>query len=88
MTLTWDDTDLGVGQDLYRVDANTGEQVLLTASVANGVEGYSNPVGDYAPDKQIIWSNSTLTAEGPHRAKTVEGGGHCCAHPAARRPGE
>jgi len=41
-----------VGQDLYRVDANTGEQVLLTASVANGVEGYSNPVGDYAPDKQ------------------------------------
>ena len=51
MTLTWDDTDLGVGQDLYRVDANTGEQVLLTASVANG-EGYSNPVGDYAPAKQ------------------------------------
>ena len=65
-TLTANDTDGGIGSDLFVMDVITGAKTLLTASVAAGVEGNSNLVfAGWSPDgtTAIIQSNSTLTAD-------------------------
>ena len=62
-TLTADDTDGGISSDLFVVDVITGAKTLLTASVAEGVEGNS-VFGGWSPDgtTAIMESDPKLTA--------------------------
>ncbi len=65
-TLTANDTDGGIGTDLFVMDVNTGAKTLLTASVTGGLEGNSYlPFTGWSPDGAtvIIESDSTLTAD-------------------------
>lgn len=71
--LTADDNDgLYFGTpDLFIIDVATGEKTLLTASVADGYEGYSASFG-WSPDgtKAMVVSTSNLTADDSDGAQT------------------
>ena len=62
--LTANDTDNGVGTDLFAVDIATGTKTLLTQSVPGGAEGDSS-LESWSSNGAtlIVWSNSALTAD-------------------------
>ena len=61
--MTADDTDGGVGTDIFAFNAVTGKKTLLTASIEGGTEGESYRA-DWSPNgsKLIVYSGSTLTS--------------------------
>src|SRR5262249_36870674 len=63
-TLTANDTDGGVGSDVFSVNLATGAKTLLTGSIAGGFEGDSW-VEASSPDatKVVLGSSSTLTPD-------------------------